>query len=849
MIKKIFLSLFFVFCANIDLVFAQEVVSVNPVQNALNISKETNISVTFNQDMNDSTINDSTFIVHSFQTGLHTGTYSYDTGTKTASFNPDNNFTVGEIVYVILTTGIEDTTGDTLTGPYEWSFTIEVDGGSGEFAAKVDYGAVDFPNSVFSSDLDSDGDMDLAVANANSDNVSVLLNNGDGTFAAKVDYGAGDYPYSVFSSDLDSDGDMDLAVANGYSDNVSVLLNNGDGTFAAKVDYGAGDYPFSVFSSDLDSDGDMDLAVANNYSGNVSILLNNGDGTFAAKVDYGAGSYPHSVFSSDLDSDGDMDLAVANIVSGNVSVLLNNGDGTFSAKVDYGAGNAPNSVFSSDLDGDGDMDLAVANFSSDDVSVLLNNGNGTFAAKAGYGAGDFPLSLFSSDLDSDGDMDLTVANAVSDNISVLLNNGDGTFAAKVDYGAGDEPRSIFSSDLDSDGDMDLAVANGSSDNVSVLLNNDLFITVTSPNGGEEWKVDSIYNITWASSNTSGNVNIAYSTDNGSNWIEIADSTEDDSTYSWIIPDTPSDSCLVRITDTDGSPSDTSDAVFRISPVPFITVTSPNGGEDWQVGSNHDITWVSAGTSGAVNIEYSTNNGSDWTEIIASMPDSGIYPWTIPDTPSDSCLVRISDTAGTLSDTSDGVFTISSIPFVTLTSPNGGEQWRADSTCDITWLSTGTSGAVNIEYSTNNGSDWTGIIASMPDSGIYPWIIPDTPSDSCLVRITDTDGSPSDTSDAVFAILPVSAVPEPELPKVYSMSVKGIATNNRLEVRYGVPEKAKVRFWVYDIKGTKVEEFSEESPAGFYSVRINMSGKPAGVYFLKMEANGRKFLKTSKFVLM
>ncbi|MBN1414080.1 MAG: hypothetical protein JW973_03175, partial [Bacteroidales bacterium] len=49
----------------------------------------------------------------------------------------------------------------------------------------------------------------------------------------------------------------------------------------------------------------------------------------------------------------------------------------------------------------------------------------------------------------------------------------------------------------------------------------------------------------------------------------------------------------------------------------IAVTSPNGGEDWQVGSMQNITWTSAGTSGNVHIEYSTNNGGAWTDVIAS----------------------------------------------------------------------------------------------------------------------------------------------------------------------------------------------------------------------------------------
>ena len=214
----------------------------------------------------------------------------------------------------------------------------------------MDYSVEVNPSSVFSVDLDGDRDNDLAVANGGSfhwpgNTVSVFLNNGDGTFATNVDYTVGSDPQTVFSVDLDGDGDNDLAVANlgffdfGLDTSIVVyqcLLNNGDGTFAPKVDYGVEDYPFSVCSVDLDGDGDNDLAVANLGSDNVSVLLNNGDGTFAPKVDYGVEDYPFSVCSVDLDGDGDNDLAVANLGSDNVSVLLNNGDGTFAPKRDYG---------------------------------------------------------------------------------------------------------------------------------------------------------------------------------------------------------------------------------------------------------------------------------------------------------------------------------------------------------------------------------------------------------------------------------------------------------------------------------------------------------------------------------
>jgi hypothetical protein len=378
------------------------------------------------------------------------------------------------------------------------------------------------------------------------------------------------------------------------------------------------------------------------------------------------------------------------------------------------------------------------------------------------------------------------------------------------------------------------------------------ITVGSPNGGEDWQVDSTYDITWTSINTSGGVQIEYSTDSGSSWLDVIASMPDTGAYPWVIPDTPSDSCLVRITDTaTGGPSDTSDAIFTISSIPFITVSSPNGGEIWEVGSDHDITWTSINTSGGVRIEYSIDSGSSWLDVITSMPDTGAYPWVIPDTPSDSCLVRISDTAsGGPSDTSDALFEISPASYITVSSPNGGEDWQVGSSHDITWTTNLTMGGVKIEYSADNGSSWSEIIAGIPaDTLAYSWTIPNTPSDSCLLRITDTSsGGPSDTSDAIFTISPATAVPISELPEVYSFYVNRITGSNQFEIRYALPEKAEFILEVYDIKGTKIKELSEENNAGFYSRKIDMSGEPSGVYFIRMEAN-KKFSKTSKVVLL
>jgi len=147
-----------------------------------------------------------------------------------------------------------------------------------------------------------------------------------------VYYSAGVEPRSIFASDLDGDGNLDLVVADYNQSSVYVLKNNGDGTFAPKVDYGGFYNPYAVFAEDFDNDGDQDLAVANTgilpqFPGvTVSILQNNGEGSFQNKVDYGVKTGPHSLFAEDLDGDGDRDLAVANNGGGSgntVSILKN----------------------------------------------------------------------------------------------------------------------------------------------------------------------------------------------------------------------------------------------------------------------------------------------------------------------------------------------------------------------------------------------------------------------------------------------------------------------------------------------------------------------------------------------
>ena len=378
-----------------------------------------------------------------------------------------------------------------------------------DFLPNVDFANGGGPFSVAIGDLDGDGKPDLAVANFNSDNVSVYRNTSAsgsiaaGSFAPKVDFATEVQPRSVAIGDLDGDGKPDLVVANASSDNISVLRNTSAsgsitaGSFAPKVNFANGLRPTSVAIGDLDGDGKPDLVVVNESSNTVSVLRNTSSsgsitaGSFAPQVDFATGNTPRSVAIGDLDGDGKPDLAVANLFSSNVSVYRNTSSsgsitaGSFAPAVDFATSVGPVSLAIGDLDGDGKPDLAVANSSSISVSVLRNTSSsgsitaGSFAPIVNFATGFGPRSLAIGDLDGDGKPDLAVTNEYSNTVSVLRNTSAsgnitaGSFAPKVDFATGVEPYSVAIGDLDGDGKPDLAVGNLNSSNVSVLRNADI----------------------------------------------------------------------------------------------------------------------------------------------------------------------------------------------------------------------------------------------------------------------------------------------------------------------------------------------------------------------------------------
>lgn len=189
------------------------------------------------------------------------------------------------------------------------------------------------------------------------------------------------------------------------------------------------------------------------------------------------------------------------------------------------------------------------------------------------------------------------------------------------------------------------------------------VFVTAPNGGEAFIFGGKTNVTWTNKNFSGNVNLLYSLNNGREWAGIATNITNTGTYEWTIPQVDSDSCLVKVAATTaGTPMDVSDTVFSIHktlPTPAgITVTEPNGGEAWEVGSIHAITWTVEYFDGLVTLYLSTDNGATWSTLAAGQPALGVFEWTVPDAVSGVCWIKVAEAnTGTPVDLSDTAFAI------------------------------------------------------------------------------------------------------------------------------------------------------------------------------------------------
>jgi len=356
----------------------------------------------------------------------------------------------------------------------------------GGFAPRQDYSVGETPQVVTAADFNGDGAPDLAAANADSDDMSVLLNNGDGTFGAADFYPAGNTPLSIRTADFDGDGDADLSVMNGNGTSISVYFGNGDGTFVTHQTYdfdpNEPPYPGVLIThtmADFDGDGDVDIAVVSLTGTTIMILPNDGSGTFGPHnvIDEPPGpGFPTDLVSADFDGDGDVDLMTVTgylFGHGPARVLLNDGDGTSWTALSFDVEGDGIVDPPADFNGDGILDIAFTRTVNPGGYILvgMGNGDGTFGPLTSYNVDRPGYPMTTSDIDHDGDIDLIVTSfGPYRTVNVLLGYGDGTFADPLSFPGVGAVSSPVAVDLNGDTWPDVATANRGDDTVSVFIN-------------------------------------------------------------------------------------------------------------------------------------------------------------------------------------------------------------------------------------------------------------------------------------------------------------------------------------------------------------------------------------------
>jgi hypothetical protein len=113
------------------------------------------------------------------------------------------------------------------------------------------------------------------------------------------------------------------------------------------------------------------------------------------------------------------------------------------------------------------------------------------------------------------------------------------------------------------------------------------------------------------------------------------------------------------------------------------------------------------------------------------------------------------------------------PTATVTSPNGGETWTANTVHNITWTANDNVGvtAIDLAYSTDGGATYTTIATGLANTGSYAWTVPDQQTANALVQVVAHDAAGNTGVDASNAAFTISA-PDTTAPVVTVTSPNG-----------------------------------------------------------------------------
>jgi hypothetical protein len=344
--------------------------------------------------------------------------------------------------------------------------------GNGSFGRQVVIARLsESVNNVYPGDFDGDNDIDLLVNSQNDAKLTWFENvNGLGFYGKEhvitEEVDVSNFTPIAYPSDLDGDGDMDIAVRKD-----AVLFwyeNDGQGNFIIQHTINASSTATIIRSADFDGDGNMDLVCGVYNSNKISWYKNLGGGTFGTEhiiePSNGNDGSLTSLEIADMDGDGDKDIIASSYTYFTNYYKNTNGLGTFVNQNELEL-ERMYSIYPGDMDGDGDKDIiGVATLGGGGFDAVVwyeNNGLGHFTATHAISTANIHgRSIHAADIDNDGDIDVITGGGTTTEAQYVWysNNGNGTFAAGrviLNLLNLTEGRCVNTADVDNDGDNDI----------------------------------------------------------------------------------------------------------------------------------------------------------------------------------------------------------------------------------------------------------------------------------------------------------------------------------------------------------------------------------------------------------
>ena len=332
------------------------------------------------------------------------------------------------------------------------------------------------------------------------------------------------------------------------------------------------------------------------------------------------------------------------------------------------------------------------------------------------------------------------------------------------------------------------------------------MTVTSPGGSDKWAAGSRQTITWKYTGDPGpKVKIELLSPGGSATkvaTAVSAGKGGSGSYSWTMPSKLEGAGYqVRVTSTTKSSYTATGDSFTIDG-PTVKVGSI---ANMNAGDKCLVAWTYTGNPGDLKIEL-LKGGTSYKIIKASTSagkgGAGSYTWTIPKAQAtgNDYSVKVTAVANGNCSATSNTFGIAG-PSITLTSPTGGENWKAGEKRAITWNYTGSPGNVKIVL-LKGGTSYKTIVsgksAGKSNSGSYTWTIPKKQTAGTDYQVSITAGSSSSATSANFSIGTVQASAGPDQKAKSSALVNLSALNST-----GVTEGSAAYRW-RQTSGPRVE---------------------------------------------